>query len=107
LLLAQTVETLRDQRYEKLPNPTARNRQLAKDADVSSSQIERVIAGTLGTSVDTIDALAKALDVRPQDLLTPYFASKHLSDQLTASTPSIHEPRPSQEREPLRRRQSG
>lgn len=73
--LATTVRILRDRKYRALPNVTARDTQLAKDADVSRSQIQRIIQGQLGASVDIIEALAAALEIRPQDLLTPYFAS--------------------------------
>lgn len=72
-MVAQNVVTLRDRKYRTLPNLTLRNQQLAKDADVSYSQIVRVTKALLGPSVDTVEALAKALEVRPQDLLTPYF----------------------------------
>lgn len=73
--LAVNVASLRDhhRKYRQLPNPTARNRQLAKDADVSPSQIHRIIEGQLGASIDIVERIAAALEVRPQDLLTPYF----------------------------------
>lgn len=73
--LAANVVALRDQlhKYRHLPNVTGRNRQLAKDADVSPSQVHRVIKGDLGASIDIVERLAAALEVRPQDLLTPYF----------------------------------
>jgi transcriptional regulator with XRE-family HTH domain len=76
------VAALRDQhkKYKDLPNPTARNRMLAKDADVSPSQIHRVINKKLGPSIDVIERIADALGVRPQDLLTPYFL-RQPSDQ--------------------------
>lgn len=75
-LVADTVKTLRDKKYKTLPNLTARNKQLATDAELSYSQILRVTKGSLGASVDTIEALARALGVRPEELLTPYFALK-------------------------------
>lgn len=72
--LAGNVVALRDRKYPALPNITARNKQLAEDADVSPSQVHRVIEGSLGASIDIVERLAMALDVRPQDLLTPYYA---------------------------------
>jgi transcriptional regulator with XRE-family HTH domain len=73
--LAQNVSVLRDRhrRYKVLPNATARNKALAKDADVSPSQIHRIIKADLGASIDIVERIATALEVRPQDLLTPYF----------------------------------
>lgn len=63
---------LRDQRYSRLDNETLRNKALATAAQTSISQIQRVIKGELGASIDVIDALAVALDVSVCDLLTPY-----------------------------------
>lgn len=74
-VIAMNVRALRDQRYADLPNETARNKQLAEDAATTLSQIQRVIAQDLGTSVDFVEQLASALGCRPQDLLTPYFLS--------------------------------
>lgn len=74
--LSQNVLVLRDshRRYKELPNATAKNRALAKDADISPSQVFRVLEGQLGASIDVVESLARALEVRPQDLLTPYFS---------------------------------
>lgn len=73
--LAKNVAILRDRhrRYRALPNATARNKALAKDADVSPSQIHRIINADLGASIDIVERIAGALEVRPQDLLTPYY----------------------------------
>lgn len=73
--LGSNVARLRDnhKKYRELPNLTARNQALAKDADVSPSQIHRITNGQLGASIDIVERIAAALDVRPQDLLTPYF----------------------------------
>lgn len=75
-IVAQNVSQLRDHRLAHLPNVTARNRELARKCwPTSLSQVQRIIAQDLGTSVDHIERLAAALEVRPQDLLTPYFAN--------------------------------
>lgn len=76
---------LRDQRYSRLDNETLRNKALSIAAQTSISQIQRVIKGELGASIDIIDALAMALDVSVCDLLTPY---EHL-------TPGKSDPAPS------------
>jgi DNA-binding Xre family transcriptional regulator len=93
-LVARTVILLRDRKYRALPTVTDRNKALAKDADVSLSTIQRIVDAQAGASVDTLDSLAKALEVRPQDLLTPYFAASNMSLEIP------------QEPERLRRRQS-
>lgn len=76
MLVARTVELLRDQKYRSLPLVTDRNRALAKDADVTLSTIQRIVGAETGATVDTLDALASALGCRPQDLLTPYFGAQ-------------------------------
>ena len=77
--LADNIATLRDRKYagdERLKSVTARNRQLAADTDkrVSKNQIDRILDQSQGTTVDRLEWLAEALGVRPQDLVTPYFA---------------------------------
>jgi hypothetical protein len=75
-VLAQNLIALRDRKFPHLPNATKRNFALAeKCKPTSPSQIHRITTQQLGTSVDTLELLAAALEVRPQDLITPYFAS--------------------------------
>lgn len=90
------VKALRDQVFADLPNETARNKQLAEAAGTTLSQIQRVIAQDLGTSVDFVEQLASALGCRPQDLLTPYFGTA------SGSAPLIEEAE-LREQEPLQR----
>lgn len=68
-VLGRKVKQLRDIRYQKQPTATARNEVLAKAVGCSVSQIDRIISGELGTSVDYIEALGRALDVEPFELL--------------------------------------
>ncbi|SRR5581483_12162718 len=74
-ILGRNVEELRDRIYKDLPNVTARNRALAHKIGSTLAQVQRICSGELGTSIDTVEWLADALRVRPQDLLTPYFAT--------------------------------
>lgn len=73
-ILAMNVASLRDRRYGGFSSETARNKQLAKDAGTTPSQIQRILAADLGTSIDMLDALARALNCRPFELLIPYFS---------------------------------
>ena len=77
--LAQNVVALRDRKYADLPNESARNKELAKACHCWSAQINRITKGELDTGIDTVEYLAIALNTRPQDLLTPYFAAEHIS----------------------------
>ncbi len=72
-ILAWNVKNLRDRAYAGLPHETARNKALAKDADTTLSQIQRILACELAAGIDMIEALATALHVQPKELLTPYF----------------------------------
>lgn len=46
-------------------------RALAKDADISLSSVQRVIAGQTGPGVDTIECIANAFDLSLYQLLIP------------------------------------
>lgn len=85
-ILAQNVRILRDQQYAHLPHITARNKALAKDADTTLSQVQRVIAGEVATGVDIVESLAEALHKRPHDLLTPYLVASRDGMQPASGT---------------------
>ena len=85
IYLADNVRKLRDAQYAKLPNETKRNHALAKDADCSFSSIQRLLSGGTGPSIDTIELVAIALNVRPQELITPYMG---IVTPVTAPKPS-------------------
>lgn len=84
MVLAQNVAALRDRKFKHLDAVTDRNEALAKEIGSSKEQVRRLCKGDLGTSIDTVEWLAAAFGVRPQDLLTPYFAT---GDQPTAPQP--------------------
>jgi transcriptional regulator with XRE-family HTH domain len=91
--VGRNVASIRDTVFNSLPTPTQRNRQLAKDASMSESQVERVISGSLGTSIDYIEQLAAALRVRPQDLLTPYFHLEQEQQDASQATSTLRSDR--------------
>jgi len=74
--VADNIATLRDRKYpaDKFKSVAAKNRQLAADSGVSINQVYRILDKSQGTSIDYIEWLAAALGVRPQELVTPYFA---------------------------------
>jgi hypothetical protein len=81
-VLAQNVISLRDWKWSHLPNPTKRNEALADLCKpTSKSQIQRITSQSLGTSIDVLERLSIALEVRPQDLITPYFANTFLQSK--------------------------
>lgn len=67
---------LRDQKYKHLEKVTDRNEKLAKDADTSLSTVQRIAEGAVDIQLDTLYRIAMALDVRPQDLLTPFHTAR-------------------------------
>lgn len=72
--LAENVQLLRDRAFHNKTTVTARNEALAKRAGTSLSQVQRIVKAKAGVSIDALEAFAKALECRPQDLITPYFA---------------------------------
>lgn len=74
-IVAENVKRLMNERFPSEPNTTAKSRALAGAADTTLSQIQRILSQSVGTSIDIIENLAGAFGVRPQDLLTPYFAA--------------------------------
>lgn len=74
-ILASNLKALRDQHYRELDTPTARNKALARDADTTLSQIQRILNSEVGTGIDLLEALAHVFSVKPQDLITPYFSA--------------------------------
>jgi hypothetical protein len=74
-VLADNVRRLRNKKYAALPHETAMNRALARDAGTVLAQIQRILGLELSPGIDMVEQLAGALEVRPADLLTPYFAN--------------------------------
>lgn len=74
--VADNVATLRDLKYtsDKYKSVAAKNKQLATDSGLSKNQVYRILDKSQGTSIDNLEWLAETFGVRPQDLVTPYFA---------------------------------
>lgn len=91
-VVAENVAALMHRKYAALTTDHARIMALSKDAGIAKSQLYRILAADrLGCSIDYIEWLAAALNVRPQDLLTPYFAAGTV---LVAEESERYEPRP-------------
>lgn len=91
-ILGSNVRDLRERKHRGLPNPTAQQRALAKDAQTSLSQIQRIEAGALAPGIDMLELLANALEVRPQDLVTPYFARIPAESERESPFPEAQRP---------------
>lgn len=91
--LADNVAALRDKQFSTRLSVTARNNALAKESKTTLSQIQRVLSAELGTSIDLIARMAHALKVRPQDLLTPYFAVQPRQTSKSDVLPELLKPR--------------
>src|SRR6185437_16583266 len=85
---ADTVKLLRDRVYAAEEHETARNRALAKAADTTLSQIQRIINQEVAPGIDMLEKLARALRVTPADLVTPYFGQKVPPDAPNPFAPS-------------------
>lgn len=97
-VLATNVKLLRESVYKGLPHETAQNAALARSADTTTSQIQRIVNGELAIGVDLVERLAMALGVDPAELMTPYFAQKRRAaeqaQQIPFETPSAQKADP-------------
>lgn len=75
-VLSWNIANLRDEVFSDMRSKTARNKKLAEESGTTLSQIQRIIDQQVGTSVDQLDSLAKALKCSPADLMSPYFQRK-------------------------------
>ena len=74
LILADNVNALMSDKYRQSGNkPLA----LAKDAKISLSSVQRILACESSASADTIDKLAKALDLMSYQLLIPSLSPRY------------------------------
>lgn len=67
-ILAVNVARLMEVHYAAYSN---RPKQLAKDAHVSLSTVQRIVAGSTGANLDGIEAIANAFDLSAYQLLIP------------------------------------
>lgn len=74
--MADNVATLMDRKYpdEQFKSLAAKIRRLELESGISKNQLYRILDKSQGTSVDNLEWLAEVLSVRPNDLVTPYFA---------------------------------
>lgn len=74
--LGRNLKHLRDSKWQNLSTITARNEKLGKLLGSSLSQVQRLIAGQVGTSIDTLEQLADIFNVEPAQLITPYSSAR-------------------------------
>jgi hypothetical protein len=89
-ILAQNICALRDRKWPEEPTITGRNKILAQHLFTGLPQVQRIAKGEVGTSVDYVEWLAEIFEVRPQDLLSPYFATS-FKDQPPSSHPDTRD----------------
>lgn len=74
LLRPVVAENLRENMerfFKNKPQITNRNLWLAKKAELGLGTIQRILASGAGTSIDTLEAIARVLGVQPYKLLMP------------------------------------
>ena len=72
LILADNVNALMSDKYRQ-----SGNKPLAKDAKISLSSVQRILACESSASADTIDKLAKAFDLMCYQLLIPSLSPRY------------------------------
>lgn len=101
-VLAENVQFLLDRHYplSKYRIKSKQQQQLAKDAGVSWSSIQRMLDPEDGKAIDTIADIAVAVHIHPAELLRSDLPER-LPDHKPPETTEPHEPQPTRE---LRRR---
>jgi DNA-binding phage protein len=66
-VFSKNVRHLMDERYSTSQNKPM---SLAKDAGISLSSVQRALSGETASNLDTLEAIAFALDVAPAELLS-------------------------------------
>lgn len=54
-------------------------RALAKDAGVGLYTVQRILEGSSGANLDTIEAIGKVLQAEPYELLTPMYGKRRVT----------------------------
>lgn len=67
-VVAQNVRHLVDRHYANEDNKPKR---LAKDADISLSSAQRILAADVGASIDTLESIANVFDLSVYQLVLP------------------------------------
>jgi transcriptional regulator with XRE-family HTH domain len=75
-VLASNVSSLLPIVYSSIEDRTAREKALARAANVSASTVQRICAGSVGASIDNVEFIARALGTTVTELLTPSDATK-------------------------------
>lgn len=70
-ILAANLAALVDHHYASMSNLTAKQRELAKQAKVSHSTVQRIMSGDVGASLDNIELIATVFDLSAYQLLIP------------------------------------
>lgn len=70
-ILAANIAALLEKHYADLKSVTARQKQLAEDAQTTLATIQRVMKQETGPSLDTIEAIATVFGVSTYQLLIP------------------------------------
>jgi hypothetical protein len=99
-VLAENVAALCELRWPNENSMTARHKQLAAAMGAHLPQVQRIVGGKSGVSIDEVERLARALMVPPHDLITPYRFRTTMVDLMESQLPkpaasaAIHESLP-------------
>lgn len=88
IVFRDNVVRLRNRKWAALPDETSMNRALAKACDTTLSQAQRITGvDPPAVGIDFVERIAFVFDVRPQDMLTPYFAAAVAHDSQSDDGP--------------------
>lgn len=70
-IVAANLVALLDKHYSHMGNITQREKALAEKAGVSFSTVQRIVAKSVGATIDNLESIALAFDLSPYQLLIP------------------------------------
>lgn len=81
-----------DSYFKNKPHISNRALHLAEKAELGLGTVQRTLSGETGASVDTIEALARVLEVSPYEFLVPSPAMQKLMAVPTRPLDALHRP---------------
>lgn len=80
-VLGRNVKALRDFKFRHIRKITDRNDAVRAATGIAVSQVNRIINGDSGASIDYVEYLAELFECKPHELLQPYFAADAIRGQ--------------------------
>jgi transcriptional regulator with XRE-family HTH domain len=71
VVVGANIGRLLDHHYQRFPNVTRRQKELARDSGIAFSTVQRIMKREVGASLDNLESLADAFQVSVYQLMLP------------------------------------